>query len=239
MRLVVLSLFLANPAFADDPSHEGPPVEHGEGTEPAGHGEGEGEGHEGHASGGHHVDYVGDANHNGVPDWRDASAGEAYIVSSVVQHLINLLILLAALYWFFRRPVSDALANRAHDIQKDLGEAARLRAEAEARHVELTARIQAFEGEVEKMKAQAAVDAKAEEERLVARAHEESARIAATAQRNIRDEVARARTTLQTEAVDLAMKLAENTLRNNVKSEDQQALARQFLASLEGATHGR
>lgn len=238
MRLVVLSLLLTNPAFADDPPHEGPPVgEHGEGTEPVAEGEGHEEG--GHGGGAHHVDYLGDENHNGVADWRDPAAGDAYVVTSIAQHLVNLLILLAALFWFFRRPVADALANRAHDIQKDLGEAARLRAEAEARHAELTARIQAFEGEVEKMKAQALVDAQAEEARLVARAHEESARIAATAQRNIRDEVARARTALQTEAVDLAMKLAENTLRNNVRSEDQQALARQFLASLEGASHGR
>jgi len=251
MRELLLSLLLVAPAFADEPhdapsaghgiepvadaAHDGPEAAHGEGTEHAG---------------AHHVDYLADElpidpathqpTHNGIPDWRDPGAGEAYIVWSVFQHLINLLILVAVLMWFFRRPVADALANRAHDIQKELGEAARLRAEAEAKQAELAARIQAFEGEVEQMKVQAGIEAKAEEARLIARAHEESARIAATAQRNIRDEVAKARTALQAEAVELAMKLAENTLRSNVKSEDQQALARQFLDSLNaGAANGR
>jgi F-type H+-transporting ATPase subunit b len=228
MRAVLLSFSLwATPAFAGDPPESPPPVS----AEP---GEGGGE----HKS--EHIDYLGDANHNGVADWRDPQAGEAYVISGLVQHAVNLAILVGVLLWFFRRPVADALANRAHDIQKDLGEAARLRADAEARHAELGARIQAFEQEFEKMKAQAAMEAKAEEARLIARSHEESARIAATAQRNIRDEVARARTALQGDAVELAMRLAENTLRNNVKSDDQQALARQFLESLNaGVPDGR
>ncbi len=87
----------------------------------------------------------------------------------------------------------------------------------------------------------AEIEAANEEAKLVARARDEGQRIGAVAERKIRDEVNRARVALRTEAVDLAVQLAENTLRGAIGSSDQQRLAREFLDSLkkdEAGIHG-
>ena len=57
-------------------------------------------------------------------------------------------------------------------------------------------------------------------------------RIGEAAERNIRDEVARARDQLRRDAVALAVELAEENLKEQVNSDDQQRLARAFLDTL-------
>ena len=58
----------------------------------------------------------------------------------------------------------------------------------------------------------------------------------------MREEVVRARVALRKEAVDLAVKLAESALAEQVSADDQRRLARQLLDTLAstapGADHG-
>ena len=83
------------------------------------------------------------------------------------------------------------------------------------------------------MEATAQQEAAREEQKLVERAEREAARIGETAERSIRDEATRARNALRRDAVELAVKLAEGILARNVAAADQQALAREFLQSLD------
>jgi len=191
-----------------------------------------------HAEGGHHVvTYTGDDDHDGVPNWRDPANGseenkETYVVTSLAWHAFNLTVMIAVIAWFVRRPMLDTFRERALGVRKELTDAARRREEAQRRHQDLITRLDRIEHEVADIESHAEADARREEEKLVERAHREAARIAEQAERNIRDEVQRARTTLRTEAVDLAVRLAEATLKNQVSRADQQILARDFLASL-------
>jgi F-type H+-transporting ATPase subunit b len=248
--LFVAAFAFAAPAFAQEPGH-GEPVEaghgaggHADGTDQhdeagagthggePGHGDPAGEHGEAGAHGaGHHVSYTGDDDHDGTANFMDADS-EGYSLGGVGQHLFNLLILAGILVYVARTPVRDALKNRSHDIRKEITEAARARDEARQRHDELSKRLAAFEDEVRRMKADAEADAKADEAKLVARARDEAARIGQTAERNIREEVTRARVALRKEAVDLAVMLAEQTLRGQVQGEDQRRLAADFLASI-------
>lgn len=236
-----VALLVAAPALAQDPHatipdpHAGVP-----GYVPAGHpGEVAGEHaapHEGaeHAAGGHgahHADYRGDGDHDGQANWLDSDSPD-YMVGKLAQHAFNLAVLLAVLFFAARRPVGDALGNRAISVRQQLTDAARERDEARHKHDEIVARLAVFEAEVVKMRADAEVDAKAEEAKLVARAEDEAKRIGETAERNIRDEVNRARVALRSEAVELAVKLAEQTLKQQVEGDDQRRLARQFLDSM-------
>lgn len=206
---------------------------------PAGHGAPATEG--GHAAegghGGHHY-YTDDDDHDGVANWMDSTTGsapntETYVLQPVALHAFNLFVLLAILVWAVRKPFGDFWRERAHDIRKELTDAATRRDEAQRRQQEVLDRLARIDGEITAMQQQATADARAEEEQLVERARREAARVAEQAERNVRDEVVRARAALRAEAVELAVRLAETTLRAHTSNADQQALARAFLKSVD------
>jgi len=225
------ALLLASPAARADVPPRPPvaeaPAEHGA---PAAHGAAAA-----HGEAAAHIDpktnYVGDDDGDGVPNWRDRDA-EAYQLTKLLLHGFNLALLLGVLWWLAGRAVSDALRNRAANIRKSIVDAAEAKAAAQTRFDELEARLAAFEGEVLALREQAVADAQEEEARMVAHAKAEAERILVTADRNIRDEVVRARMALRNDAVELAVKLAAETLRSNIATADQQKLASEFLSSL-------
>ncbi len=183
------------------------------------------------------VDWIGDDDGDGVPNWRDPDS-EHYVVWDIVFHVFNLILFVGIIVYFARRPVVDGVKNRAVDIRRELTEAARLRDEARQRYEELGARLARFEEEVQALRDEAVVDARQDEANLVARATQEAERIQETAGRNIDEQIQRARTTLRAEAVGLAVHLAERTLREQVQSDDQKRIAREFLDSLSNDQDG-
>lgn len=235
------SLALAAPALASEPTggDHAEAADHGgdaHGAAAGEHGAAGGEhGDDEHHSGGHHVDYTGDADGDGMPNWMDFDdPGEdsALVLDNLLFHGLNLLILIGLGFFFARRPILDAVRARSLDIRKELVDSAKARDEAQQKYAELEARLGAFEEEVSKMRAEGEADARKEEAALIARANEAADRIAETAERNIRDEVARAQYALRKEAVELAVQLAEQTLSSQVGADDNKRLARQFLDSL-------
>ena len=217
MKLILLAIGLvfSAPAFAS-----------GGGTDA--HGESAEESHKGE----HHSDYIGDADGDHIPNWRDRDAGEDYKALPLAQHALNLFLFLAFVGFFARGPISDAIKNRALDIRKELTEAAQAREDARQQHADIEARLRRFESEMGQIQAEARAQGDREHDDLVARAEAEAERVLATAQRSIRDETARARHALRKEAVELAVELAAQRLSAEVEADDQRRLARQFLDSL-------
>ena len=76
------------------------------------------------------------------------------------------------------------------------------------------------------MKDAAEKDAAIEQDKLLQRASEAATRITETAQRNIRDEVVRAQVALRNDAVQLAVQLAEDALKGNIKADDHRLALR-------------
>lgn len=173
-------------------------------------------GHEG----GHGVEAAGHAAEHGIP-W------EALTYSG-----LTLLVFIGILVVFARKPIGDALKSRALEIRRGLDEAARLRAESQARFSDVEAKLVAMDRRIDEMKAEAFADTQREEERLAERAQADAARIRDTAERTIREESQAARNVLQSEAARLAVALARETLKKNVSPEDQQRLAQDFLAAV-------
>ncbi|MEZ4240799.1 MAG: hypothetical protein R3F59_32520 [Myxococcota bacterium] len=231
---LLLALWLSGAAHASDA-----PVEHAPAAVPSSVDQAveNADSHDEHGSE-HHAYYTDDDDHDGVPNWRDPMNGDVpnndtYIVWSVGFHIFNFLLLVVLGVVYVRRPVADTFRTRALGIRNELTESARQRDEAHQRHQELLARLDKIEGEVRTMEAEAAEDAKREEAKLVERAEREAARIVEQAERNVRDEARRARFELRAEAVDLAIQLARSTLAEGVTKKDQQALARDFLKSVQ------
>lgn len=243
MRTFVLLLaaaLAAAPAQATSPAPaphgaapHAAPASHGEpahaGQADAGHGGDEAHGDAAGGHGGH--SYTADDDHDGTANWLDSDS-EQYMAAKLGFHAFNLIIFIALIATFVRRPAADAVRGRALDIRKTITDSARARDEARDRHEEVNARLARLEDEIAGMRATAEADAKIEAEKMIERARAETVRIAALADRNIRDEIARARLELQRDAADLAIQLAENTLKGAVAAEDQERLAREFLASL-------
>lgn len=146
---------------------------------------------------------------------------------------LNLVIFLGLLGWLARRPLADALANRASTVRKSLDEAARLQDEAQARFSEVESRLVALDRRIEELKREAEADAAREEVRLHERAEQDARRIRDTAERTIREEAESARQVLRGEASVLAVQLAREIVRRNLTADDQERLARQFLAAVD------
>lgn len=220
----------------------------GHGADSHGDSHGDGAHGDGHGGGHHGVEPLGDDDGDGTVNWLDSDHeaaaetpfGNVPAAGMWGFHLLNLLILVGVLVWFGRKPIGAFLRDRELGIRKELEDAAGVEAEARSRYQELEQRLAGFEDEVAKMRADAEHMAEVERQEAEKRAQEAAGRIADAAERAIRDETARATRTLRAEAVELAVQLAEDTLRKEVQSNDRERLARAFLDTLQadGGTHG-
>lgn len=221
------SLLFVLPAHAEDPGH-------------AGHGE---PGHT-HAPHGAAVPVgaapAGVAAHEGAAEAGGAhGGGEHHGANPVIltMQAIALVVFVAILLKLAYRPLSDAMKNRAAKVHNDLEEARRIKAEANARSAEIEARLEALDAQLVQMRADAEAEANAEARQIALRADADIARVKDTAERTVREEVARARAELRNEAVSLAVELARTTLTRSVTAADQERLAGELLASV-GAAPG-
>lgn len=190
-----------------------------------------------------------DDNESGVVNFLDGSHQELAndwghsVALQWLWHLLNLIILVGGLAFFAHKGIRAVLRDRATGIQKELDESAEVKAEAEQRYQELEQRLSGFETEVARMREDAAKAIEAEKAAALKRAEETAARIRAAAEQTIRDEHHKATKALRSEAVQLAVELAERTLTAEVSDADRKRLATDFLQTLKsegasGATHG-
>jgi F-type H+-transporting ATPase subunit b len=214
---------LLSPARAEGPAPHGAPAPHGT---PAPHGAPHDAAATGHGAADTHGASEGTADHGAGhhgPDWTVLGMQAA-----------NVLIFVAILVAVARRPIMDGLKNRSLAVRNQLEEARRLKAEADARAAEVEARLAQLDAQIKQMKTDAEADAAAEAERIRQRAEADAARLKETAERTIREEANRARNELRGEAAALAVQLARETIRRSVTPDDQERLAREFLAAVDG-----
>ena len=233
--LMVAGVLASGAALATGEGGGHPPAGHDAAAAHEGGGHGGGE----HAAGEHHADYTGDADHDGTANWLDGDSPD-FMVAKLAFHAGNLAILLGALIVFAGPGIQDSFRARALLVRQDLDEAAKLKADAAAHHEAVAQRLAALSQEIADLQSRARAEAEAEERKIGERAAEAAARVAETAQRQIRDEASRARNEIRREAVELAVQLAENILKSQVGAADQRRLAVEFLETVqrEGVSHG-
>lgn len=170
----------------------------------------------------------------------ESGHGEGIPLKEIGLHAFNFFLLIGLLAYLLRAPVRDFLNTRSAQIRKDLEDADRQRREAEERYKAIEAKLAHFESELASMKADGQADAEREAQLIAERAEKDAAHLKETAERAIREETRAARNSLRRDAVDLAVKLAEENLRAQLGPADQQKLAQEFLASIpkEGVSNG-
>jgi F-type H+-transporting ATPase subunit b len=151
----------------------------------------------------------------------------------VLVNFAILLIILAKAAW---PGIKKATADRSDNLAKALNEGKRLRAEAQAKLDEYSAKLASMNAEIEKMTSSIRAEAEAEQKRLIAEAEQRAERMRTEAQQQIDAEIRRVRGVLEREVAMVAVATAEKILRENTTEADQRAFADRFVATLAAAS---
>jgi F-type H+-transporting ATPase subunit b len=147
--------------------------------------------------------------------------------------ILNLVILIAVLAYFGRKPVLDFFNTRRGQVQDDLHSAAELRREAETRFAKWQRKLVDLGQELEQIRTTSRERAEAEREQIITDANAAAERIRSDATAAIDQELRRSRDLLREEAADLAIELAGNLLRDQVTDVDRERLVIEFIERIE------
>jgi len=156
----------------------------------------------------------------------------------LVYPIINLLLLLAVLVYYGRKPILDFFSERRGKIQDDLKAAGDLKREAEERFASWQRKLADLDAELESIRTTAQERAESERDHIIADANSTAERIRSDATAAIDQELRRSREVLREEAADLAVELAENLLRDQVSETDRERLVSEFIERVESAGAG-
>jgi F-type H+-transporting ATPase subunit b len=153
--------------------------------------------------------------------------------------LINFSILMAVLGFLAVPKLKVFIRSRSTRMAKDLDEAAKMKAEAEAKLKEYEAKLARLEDDIAKLTADIRAEAEAEKARIVAAAEANAARAMADAEKAIAGEMARVRAHLEGTAVNAAIEAATKVIRERIVDADQKALADRFIQTLASSRSGK
>ena len=136
------------------------------------------------------------------------------------------------LIYLLAKPIRNGLAGRREGIEKALNDAVAAREAAEAKFVEYDVKLTKAAAEIEEMSAAIRHEGELERERILANAHEMAQKITAEAEKTAESEILRARTELRQEASRLAIVLAEELLKKQINTADQQRLVNEYVSKV-------
>jgi F-type H+-transporting ATPase subunit b len=146
--------------------------------------------------------------------------------------LLNFVVIAAAIFWLSKKNLPGVFRNRSISIQKAMEEARKASEEANRRLSEIEARLSKLDSEINAMRAAAATEAAAEEQRIKAAAAEDARKIVESAEQEIAAAAKSARRELTAYAADLAVTLAKKQI--VVDAATDQGLLRDFAQQLSG-----
>ena len=156
--------------------------------------------------------------------------------TGIVASFVNFAILIALFVYLFKDTVKKGLKERRDQVERELQEAARLKAEAEVKHKEYSERLAKLDEELANIKAEMLAAGKAERDRIIADAEHKAARMRREAEFLVEQHVKQLRQDLSREATESAIAAAEQLLLRATTTYDQQRLAQEYLAALTNTT---
>jgi len=141
----------------------------------------------------------------------------------------NFVLFVGLLFFILRKPVANFIRQRSTDIADEIEESEKILADAQKRHEEIKARLDAVDAEISELKEQMRKDGEVQGERIVNKSAQMVEKIREDAKFQAEQQVKIARQELQDEAARLAVKTAEEILKNSVNDDDHNKLVGQFL----------
>lgn len=130
--------------------------------------------------------------------------------------IVNMLIFLGIIYYFGWGQIQDHFKSRREGLVENLDAAKRLREEAEAKLSEYKSRLDALEDERQELLDQYHAQGEAEKERIVEEAKAQVEKMRKDAELLIQAETRRAIARLEAQAVDLAIGMASDKLKDAI-----------------------
>ena len=147
--------------------------------------------------------------------------------------LVNFGALVLLIAWVIRKKGNPALAARRAEVEKELAEAQRLRAEAQQRHMETATRLERLDREMLQIRGDMIKAGEAERDRIVSQAEEKAARMRKDTAFLIEQQVKQLRKELTQQAATAAVVAAQDLLQQRTTDSDQDQLAEAYLARLD------
>ena len=147
--------------------------------------------------------------------------------------VVNFTALLVLFAWVIRKKGNPALAEKRKQVEAELAEAQRLRAEAESRHMETQTRLERLDQEMVSLRGEMVKAGEAERDRIVAAAEEKAARIRKDTNFLIEQQIKQLRQDLTREASAAAVAAAQELLADTTTEDDQDRLAEAYLDRLD------
>ncbi len=158
----------------------------------------------------------------------DPGHAEGAGLTTLVAQIFNVLVLVAVLVYFARKPIQGFFQKRSRDLAGEIDRAeARVR-DAEAELANWQQRLERFEAEARRIVDMTSELAATERDQLVERAEAAAARIREEAGAAVEREIERARGELRAEAAELATELAAEQVRAALTPDDDRRLLSEF-----------
>ena len=148
---------------------------------------------------------------------------------------LNLAIFLAVGIYILRRPISEALGTRREAIKQELIQAQEQKARAEAKIAEADSLLSRLDADVRAVKDQATQEAEAERQRQAAATQRELEKLKQQAEREIETADKVARKSLRQFFAQRSVAYARETVRTNMRPEDDRQLIEQSIGELRRA----
>ncbi len=148
--------------------------------------------------------------------------------------VVNTVALIGLLIYFVRKPLGSFFSERKTQIKNDLAEAQEQCEKAEALLSEYKQKLAGMEKEVEKLSAELRKSADAESAKIEANADKLAASMVEAARLAAEQEVRKARVTLKSEAVGLAVQMAESLIREKINDTDRKRIIEDYLEKVGG-----
>ncbi|MFO7811941.1 MAG: F0F1 ATP synthase subunit B [Pelovirga sp.] len=159
----------------------------------------------------------------------DAHVDSGVLLKDFLYRLLNFSIVVAILVYFLKKPIRNALSGRRDDIEKTLAEAKKAKEEAEAKFAEYDKKLNLATQEIAAISASIRKEAEMEKQKIIENAREQAVKIEQDAEKAAALEVAKARLSLQQEAVQLAVGVAEDLLKKNFTKDDDSRLIDEYM----------
>lgn len=161
-------------------------------------------------------------------------ASHGWDSTALAASFVNFVVLIAVFVYLFKDSLKSFLVSRKAEIERELLEAARLKAEAEVKHKEYSERLAKLDSELAKMKQDMADAGKREFDRIIADAEHKAARMRKEAEFLIEQQAKTLRNEITRESTEGAVAAAAELLLRATTTYDQQRLAQEYLGSLSG-----
>jgi F-type H+-transporting ATPase subunit b len=161
-----------------------------------------------------------------------AASGKGWVETDWFR-VLNFVILVAALFFILRKPVSTALGSRIDGIKKQLADLEGQKEAAEKKLAEYSDKLSELEKEAENIVADYIKQGNEAKARILKEAEASAEKLQAQARRNIEYEFDQAKKQLQAEVLEKSLAKAEGIIKEKISADDQNRLVDEYLEKVE------